>query len=81
MFYRSAGEKFRQEVLIHGGGKPPRQMVGEFLGKEITADSLVEAYMLDLEQKSHLVKTVIGSWKYPFNLKLNSLLCAGNLTF
>lgn len=50
-FSSEMGEKLRREVLVHGGGKPPQQMVGEFLGKEVNAQNLVDALILDLEQK------------------------------
>ena len=57
LFYREAGEKYRNEVLAHGGGKPPRAMVGEFLKKEVTPNTLVDAFMIDLDYKNHLVKS------------------------
>lgn len=56
-FSREMGEKYRREVLAHGGGKPPRAMVGEFLGREVTAESMVEALRTDLESKKERVET------------------------
>ena len=40
---RASGDKYRSEVLRHGGGKPPRAMVGEYLGKEVTPLGMVQA--------------------------------------
>nr|XP_045596274.1 mitochondrial intermediate peptidase-like [Procambarus clarkii] len=56
-FSRKMGEKYRKEVLAHGGGKPPRAMVGEFLGREVTAESMVDALMMDLDQKKSKVES------------------------
>lgn len=57
-FSRDMGEKYRREVLAHGGGKPPRAMVGEFLGREVTAESMVEALRTDLESKKERVEII-----------------------
>lgn len=59
--YREMGEKYRQEVLSHGGGKPPQAMVAEFLAREVTPHSMVDALMMDLDQKKVRVETAL-SW-------------------
>ncbi|KAK7075656.1 hypothetical protein SK128_015080 [Halocaridina rubra] len=57
-FSREMGEKYREEVLSHGGGKPPRAMVGEFLGREVVAENMVEALMTDLDHKKMKVEAL-----------------------
>lgn len=59
-FSREMGEKYRREVLSHGGGKPPRAMVGEFLGREVTAENMVDALMTDLDQKKLKVESALS---------------------
>ncbi|XP_066987964.1 mitochondrial intermediate peptidase isoform X1 [Macrobrachium rosenbergii] len=58
-FSREMGEKYRREVLAHGGGKPPLAMVGEFLGREVSAEAMVEALMTDLDVKKQKVESVL----------------------
>ncbi|XP_076046390.1 mitochondrial intermediate peptidase [Oratosquilla oratoria] len=58
-FNREMGEKYRQEVLVHGGGKPPRAMVGEFLGKEVGGESLTAALVADLDKKKKKVQDIL----------------------
>ncbi|XP_053631220.2 mitochondrial intermediate peptidase [Cherax quadricarinatus] len=60
-FSREKGEKYRCEVLAHGGGKPPRAMVGEFLGREVTPHTMVDALMTDLDQKKAKVESKLFS--------------------
>lgn len=55
--YREMGEKYRAEVLSHGGGKPPQAIMAEFLGRELTSDSMVDALVTELDKK----KTVVDS--------------------
>lgn len=57
---RKMGEKYRQEVLSHGGGKSPRAMVAEFLAREVTPNSMVDALMMDLDQKKVRVETALS---------------------
>ena len=54
------GEKYRTEVLAHGGGKPPHSMVGEFLGRDVSAENMVEALMTDLDTKKRKVESVLS---------------------
>lgn len=51
-FDRSMGEKYRRECLAHGGGKPPRNLVNEFLSKEITPNVLSENLVKEIKMKS-----------------------------
>lgn len=57
---REMGEKYRQEVLSHGGGKPPQAMVAEFLAREVTPHSMVDALMMDLDQKKARVEAALS---------------------
>ncbi|CAG2062085.1 unnamed protein product, partial [Timema podura] len=41
---RHSGERYRRECLAHGGGKPSRELVAQFLGKEVTPSNLVPSY-------------------------------------
>ncbi|KAG7163158.1 Mitochondrial intermediate peptidase-like [Homarus americanus] len=59
-FSREKGEKYRTEVLSHGGGKPPRAMVGEFLGREVMAESMVDALMTDLDYRKLKVDSALS---------------------
>lgn len=49
--HREMGEKYRKEVLSHGGGRPPRTMVEEFLERRVESVSTVKALMMDLDQR------------------------------
>ncbi|KAK4308771.1 hypothetical protein Pmani_019553 [Petrolisthes manimaculis] len=59
-FNREMGEKYREEVLSHGGGKPPQAMVGEFLAREVTPHNMVEALMMDLDHKKVRVESALS---------------------
>lgn len=50
-FSREMGEKYRKEVLSHGGGRPPRTLVEEFLERRVESVSTVKALMTDLDQR------------------------------
>ncbi len=43
------GERYKSEVLSHGGGVPAKQLVSNFLGKAITPESLTQALVIDLD--------------------------------
>ena len=48
---REMGEKYRAEVLSHGGGKPPRALVEDFLQRSVESGNTVGALMTDLDQR------------------------------
>ncbi|KAF2901156.1 hypothetical protein ILUMI_05032 [Ignelater luminosus] len=48
---RIQGERYRRECLAHGGGKPPRQLVADFLRKQPTSDVLVDSLLKDIDDK------------------------------
>lgn len=56
-FHRSAGEYFRQEMLQHGGGRHPSDLVEGMLGERPTVENLVESLILDLDTSQQLVST------------------------
>ncbi|KAK9507663.1 hypothetical protein O3M35_007470 [Rhynocoris fuscipes] len=48
-FSRIQGEKYRRNCLEHGGGKPARALVRDFLQYELTPKSLASALIIDLD--------------------------------
>jgi intermediate peptidase len=54
------GEKYRREVLAHGGGVPAKKLVSSFLGKAITSDNLTHALILDLDSNQKRLDTFLG---------------------
>lgn len=48
-FNSTNGERYRREVLAHGGGVPAKELVSNFLGKAVTPDSLTEALIIGLD--------------------------------
>ncbi|KAJ6662285.1 hypothetical protein lerEdw1_012449 [Lerista edwardsae] len=49
-FNRAMGERYRQEMLAHGGGKEPMLMVQGMLQKRPSVEDFVDALVLDLDQ-------------------------------
>ncbi|KAL1121986.1 hypothetical protein AAG570_003394 [Ranatra chinensis] len=47
---RTEGERYRKQCLAHGGGKPPRALVSDYLGVEVTPATLANALIDDLQQ-------------------------------
>lgn len=48
-FNSTNGERYRSEVLSHGGGVPAKEMVSKFLRKAVTPENLTEALIIDLD--------------------------------
>lgn len=48
-FRRAAGERYRRELLSHGGAKPAHQLVSDFLSKEVTPESLASVLIADID--------------------------------
>lgn len=59
MAHREMGKKYQEEVLSHGGGKPPRMLVEEFLERRVESVSTVKALMTDLDQKKGQVAAAL----------------------
>ncbi|GJQ73698.1 hypothetical protein Trydic_g14033 [Trypoxylus dichotomus] len=57
-FNRTHGERYRRECLGHGGGKPPWNMVADFLKKEPTPNLLAEALIHEIDCKNEQLKYV-----------------------
>ena len=51
--------RLRNEVLAHGGGKPPKKMISDFLAREVTPETLTNALMTDIESTQTLLKNQI----------------------
>ncbi|XP_047984865.1 LOW QUALITY PROTEIN: mitochondrial intermediate peptidase [Leguminivora glycinivorella] len=52
---RAAGDALRQGVLRHGGARPPQEILGEYLGTEMTPNTLAMALIEELDyHKDHL---------------------------
>ncbi|XP_061709331.1 mitochondrial intermediate peptidase [Cydia pomonella] len=52
---RAAGDALRQGVLRHGGARPPQEILGEYLGSEMTPKTLAMALIEELDyHKDHL---------------------------
>lgn len=51
-FDRKMGEKYRRECLAHGGGKPARLLVEDFLETKLTPAFLTEVLVSEV-RKSH----------------------------
>ncbi|KDR24371.1 mitochondrial intermediate peptidase [Zootermopsis nevadensis] len=45
----SSGEQYRQECLAHGGGKPARELVADFLGREVTPANLANSLINEID--------------------------------
>jgi mitochondrial intermediate peptidase len=49
------GEKYRYNCLFHGGAVPSRNLVSNFLGKEVSAVNLAENLIAEIdEHQSHM---------------------------
>ena len=56
-FNEENGMKYRQECLSHGGGKPSKQLVSDFLGESlVTPDGLADALIADIDSKNKIVQ-------------------------
>ncbi|XP_042908420.1 mitochondrial intermediate peptidase [Parasteatoda tepidariorum] len=50
-FNGEEGKRYRSELLAHGGSKPPRQLVEQFLGAKVTPETLSDALLKDINTK------------------------------
>lgn len=55
-FNRESGERYRREVLSHGGGVPSRLLVERFIQKELTAKSLSENLIHEIDEIHYKLK-------------------------
>ncbi|KAK6630661.1 hypothetical protein RUM43_014646 [Polyplax serrata] len=57
-FSREQGERFRQECLRHGGGKPARNLINDYLKKDITPEIMADALLTDIDRHRNLLDKV-----------------------
>lgn len=55
-FSRSAGEKYRRECLSHGGGVPSRQLVANFLKRDVTPENLSQSLITEIDTNNDKIK-------------------------
>lgn len=48
-FSSSAGERYRRGVLAHGGSRPPRELIQDFLQCQVTPVTLAESLLNDID--------------------------------
>lgn len=58
-FNREAGEKYRQEVLAHGGGVPSRQLVANFLKRDLTPQNLAHSLIHEIDVNNDKIKDML----------------------
>lgn len=58
-FSRDSGDAYRLNCLSHGGGKPANKLVSDFLQKDITAESLTNSLMQELDKNNHALQNSI----------------------
>ncbi|XP_023714977.1 mitochondrial intermediate peptidase isoform X2 [Cryptotermes secundus] len=53
-----SGERYRQECLAHGGGKPARELVADFLGREVTPENLANSLINEIDSKNEHINRI-----------------------
>lgn len=59
-FNRTAGDRYRKECLVHGGGKPPSKLVSDFLNKEASASNFAKSLLFEIDMKMEHVEKLRG---------------------
>ncbi|XP_078047955.1 mitochondrial intermediate peptidase [Augochlora pura] len=57
-FNRTAGDRYRNECLAHGGGKPSSKLVSDFLNKEASADNFARSLLNEIDMRIEQVNNV-----------------------
>ncbi|XP_031839132.1 mitochondrial intermediate peptidase isoform X1 [Nomia melanderi] len=57
-FNRTAGDRYRNECLAHGGGKPSSKLVSDFLNKEASASNFAKSLLNEIDIKTEQVRKV-----------------------
>lgn len=57
-FNRTAGDRYRNECLSHGGGKPSSKLVSDFLDKEASANNFAKSLLNEIDMRTEQVKNV-----------------------
>lgn len=58
---RVQGERYRKECLAHGGGKPPRQLVRDFLQQEPTPEVLAASLVREIAANQSETKQAVSN--------------------
>ncbi|KAH8272625.1 hypothetical protein KR018_010190 [Drosophila ironensis] len=58
---RQAGEKYRAEILAHGGAVPSRQLVANFLQREMTPQVLADSMIKEIDSGASKIKDLMIS--------------------
>lgn len=60
-FNRESGEKYRREILAHGGGVPSRQLVANFLKRDMTPQILAQSLLNEIDTNNEIVQDISNS--------------------
>ncbi|XP_016984024.1 mitochondrial intermediate peptidase [Drosophila rhopaloa] len=60
-FNRQAGEKYRAEILAHGGAVPSRKLVANFLQREMTPTVLADSLITEIDTDESKIKELMVS--------------------
>ncbi|XP_050743531.1 mitochondrial intermediate peptidase isoform X2 [Drosophila biarmipes] len=60
-FNRQAGEKYRSEILAHGGAVPGRKLVANFLQREMTPSVLADSLITEIDSDELKIKELMVS--------------------
>ncbi|EDV38196.1 uncharacterized protein Dana_GF13838 [Drosophila ananassae] len=60
-FNRQAGEKYRKEILAHGGAVPSRKLVANFLQRDMTPNVLADSLITEIDSDESKIKDLIIS--------------------
>ncbi|EDW49534.1 mitochondrial intermediate peptidase [Drosophila sechellia] len=58
-FNRQAGEKYRAEILAHGGAVPSRKLVANFLQREMTPSVLADSLITEIDADESKIKDLM----------------------
>ena len=54
---RIAGDRYRNECLLHGGGKPPSKLVADFLNQEASPENFTKSVINEIDSKTDRIKS------------------------
>ncbi|CAD7014867.1 unnamed protein product [Ceratitis capitata] len=58
---RESGEKYRREILAHGGGIPSKQLVTNFLNRNMTPQILAQSLLHEIDTNNEIVQDISKS--------------------
>ena len=61
---RSSGERYRNECLAYGGGKPPSRLVADFLNQEASAENFTKSVINEIDMKAERIATIKDALKW-----------------